>query len=62
MTLIETRHLYELGIGLIGAHLLAATLLTDDARLWTRDQRLGTAASSLGLAAGPRLNPPGLTR
>lgn len=50
MALIDTRHLYGLGIGLIDAHILAATLLTDGARLWTRDQRLAAAAVDLGVA------------
>lgn len=52
MTLIEIRHLHGLGIGYVDAHLLAATLLTEGARLWTRDKRLATAASDLGHAAG----------
>ncbi len=50
MTLIETRRLFGLGIGYVDAHLLAATLLTDGARLWTRDRRLAATASDLGLA------------
>lgn len=50
-TLIETRHLFGLGIGYVDAHLLAATLLADGARLWTRDKRLAGAAAALGLAA-----------
>ena len=30
--------------------LLAATMLTDEARLWSRDRRLRTAAERLGAA------------
>ncbi len=50
MTLIETRRLFGRGIGYVDAQLLAATLLTDGAALWTRDKRLASAASDLGLA------------
>jgi predicted nucleic acid-binding protein len=51
LTLIENRHLVGLGIGYVDAHLLAATLLTANARLWTRDKRLATIAIRLGLAS-----------
>lgn len=37
------------GIGYVDAHLLAATKLTPDARLWTLDRRLAMAAARLGL-------------
>ncbi len=52
LTLIDHRHLYGLGIGYVDAHLLAATLLTADARLWTRDKRLAAVAVEHGLAVG----------
>jgi predicted nucleic acid-binding protein len=51
LALIEGRSLFGLGIGYVHAHLLAATLLTTDASLWTRDKRLAAAADRLGLAA-----------
>lgn len=51
--LIEGRTLYGRGLGFVDAHLLAGTLLTADARLWTRDKRLGAAAAELGCAAVP---------
>lgn len=51
ITLIEARQLFGRGIGYVDAHLLAATLLTDRARLWTRDKRLAATAADLGLAA-----------
>jgi predicted nucleic acid-binding protein len=38
------------GIVYIDAHLLASTLLTPDAALWTRDRRLHAAAQRLGRA------------
>ncbi len=50
LTLIDTRQLWGLGIGYVDAHLLAATMLTADARLWTRDRRLAAVAAQHGLA------------
>jgi len=50
MTLVETQRLFVLGIGYVDAHLLAATLLTTDASLWTRDKRLAAAAADLGIS------------
>jgi len=47
---IARHELFGLGIGYVDAQLLAATLLTDDARLWTRDRRLRSAAERLGAA------------
>ena len=54
LALIELRELYGLGIGYVDAQLLAATMLTDDAALWTRDRRLHAAAQRLELAFTPR--------
>jgi len=51
--LVENRHLFGLGIGYVDAHLLAATLLTAGARLWTRDKRLAAVAVQLRLSAEP---------
>jgi hypothetical protein len=50
LRLIRARNLAGLGIGYIDAHLLASTLLTPDASLWTHDKRLAAVASRLGLA------------
>jgi len=47
---IDKHDLMGRGIGYIDAHLLAATVLTDVARLWTRDKRLHEVAQSLGYA------------
>lgn len=47
---IERRALMGRGIGYIDVHVLASTVLADDARLWTRDRRLATAAEELELA------------
>lgn len=51
MVLIESRALHGRGIGYVDAHLLASTLLTPGAKLWTRDRRLRSVANDLGLAA-----------
>ncbi len=48
---IETHALFGVGIGLIDTHLLAATQLMGNAKLWTRDKRLFAAAVRLNLAA-----------
>lgn len=50
LTLIEGHQLYGVGIGYVDAHLLAATMLTTGARLWTRDKRLSAVAAHQGLA------------
>lgn len=46
---IERHGLMGRGIGYIDAHLLAATALTEGARLWTRDKRLDALAHELEL-------------
>ncbi len=48
---IDRHGLAGCGIGYVDAHLLAATRLTADARLWTRDRRLAEMATELGVAA-----------
>jgi predicted nucleic acid-binding protein len=49
LTFIDRASLYGKGIGYIDAHLLAATALTADARLWTRDKRLAGVANEQGI-------------
>ena len=51
MRLIEVHRLAGTGIGYVDAQLLAATLLTPDARLWTRDRRLAQVSIRLGVGA-----------
>ena len=46
---IDNKKLLGRGIGYVDAHLLAATALSDSARLWTLDKRLGALAGELGL-------------
>ena len=52
--LVDQQELFSLGIGYVDAQLLAATMLTADAALWTRDRRLHAAAQRLGVAFAPR--------
>lgn len=59
--LIDAHRLMGRGIGYVDAHLLAASLLALDARLWTRDQRLAGLARELGvdhMAEQPPSQPP----
>lgn len=48
--MIERRLLFGRGLGYVDVHLLAATLLTEGARLWSRDRRLHQAAVGFGVA------------
>jgi len=54
LALIEHRELHGIGIGYVDAQLLAATMLTDGATLWTRDRRLDAAAQQLEVAYTPQ--------
>ncbi len=49
--MIEARRLYNLGIGLTDAHLIASILIDSPTLLWTRDKRLRHAAENLGIHA-----------
>lgn len=51
--LVEQHELLGVGIGYVDVQLLAATMLTADAELWTRDRRLEAAAQRRGLAYSP---------
>ena len=46
---IERHQLMGSGIGYVDVHLLAATALTQSARLWTHDLRLAQVATELNL-------------
>jgi predicted nucleic acid-binding protein len=50
LTFIDKRGLHGKGIGYVDVHLLASTLLTRGATLWTRDKRLRAAAEAFGCA------------
>ena len=49
-TLIERERLYGIGCSLVDIALLASTLVTPGARLWTLDRRLDGLARRLGVA------------
>lgn len=51
LLLIERMELAGKGLGLVDVHLLGSTLVTVDAKLWTRDKRLAAAASEAGVHA-----------
>lgn len=50
LVFVEREHLFGLGCGLVDLTLLASTLLTPGARLWTLDKRLSALAERLGVA------------
>jgi predicted nucleic acid-binding protein len=49
--MIEARRLYNLGIGLTDAHLIASVFINPSTLLWTRDKRLRKAGEALGIHA-----------
>ncbi|MEJ8856219.1 type II toxin-antitoxin system VapC family toxin [Variovorax robiniae] len=51
LAFLHNEKLFGMGIGYVDLHLLAATRLEPEARLWTRDKRLQQAAIKLDLAA-----------
>lgn len=52
--LIESEKLYGLGCGLVDMVLLASTLMTPGAELWTLDSRLDSLAARFGVRYKPR--------
>ena len=49
--MIGARGLYNLGIGLTDAHLIASVFIDAPTLLWTRDKRLRKVAEALGIHA-----------
>jgi predicted nucleic acid-binding protein len=49
--MIEARRLYNLGIGLTDAHLIACVFINSPTLLWTRDKRLRQVTENLGIHA-----------
>jgi predicted nucleic acid-binding protein len=49
--MIEGRRLYNLGIGLTDAHLIASVFLNPPTLLWTRDKRLRQVAEAFRIHA-----------
>lgn len=56
MDFIEREKLYGLGCGLVDISLLASTLITPGAALWTLDKRLAQLAGRFGIAHRPPLH------
>lgn len=56
MDFIEREALHGLGCGLVDMVLLASTLLTPGAQLWTLDKRLATLAGRFGVLHQPSLH------
>lgn len=56
MAFIERESLYGLGCGLVDMVLLASTLITPGAELWTLDKRLAELAGRFGVAHQPTLH------
>jgi predicted nucleic acid-binding protein len=53
MQFIEREKLYGLGCGLVDLSLLASTLITPGAQMWTHDRRLANLATRFGVARRP---------
>lgn len=51
MLTIEARQLYNIGIGLIDAQLIASVLIHPSVLLWTRDKQLRKVAERCGIDA-----------
>ncbi len=56
MQFIERERLYGLGCGLVDVVLLASTLITPSATLWSLDKRLADLAGRFGVAYQPSLH------
>jgi predicted nucleic acid-binding protein len=50
-SMVETRSLFQRGIGFVDVHLIASAFITPHTVLWSRDKRLREIASTLGVAA-----------
>ena len=56
LALIEREKLYGMGCGLVDMYLLASTLITPAATLWTLDKRLADVAQRFGVAHKPAMH------
>ncbi len=56
MDFIEREKLYGLGCGLVDMVLLASTMITPGAQLWTLDKRLAALAERFGVMHQPALH------
>ena len=50
MTMIENHKLHDSGCGATDMSLLASTLLTENAKIWTQDKNLETLSKKLGVS------------
>lgn len=51
LEMINQHKLFARGIGYIDAHLLAASLIDGQAKVWTHDKRFKTISQELGISA-----------
>ena len=56
MTMIENHKLHDSGCGATDMSLLASTLLTENAKIWTQDKNLETLSKKLGVSFRPELH------
>lgn len=56
MTFIEQNKLYGLGCGLVDIIILASTLITPNAKLWTLDKKLESLSERFDVLYRPRLH------
>jgi hypothetical protein len=55
MELVERHRLHDTGRGAVDMILLASTMLTPSASIWTGDRRLHALACQLGVAYSPAM-------
>jgi len=53
LAMVEERECHGKGVGLVDFMILATTLITPEAMLWTDDKRLGKQAELAGKSCGP---------
>ena len=56
MTMIENHKLHDSGCGATDMSVLASTLLTENAKLWTQDKNLETLSKKLGVSFTPEFH------
>lgn len=56
MEFVEREQLYGLGCGIVDMILLASTIITPNAKLWTLDKRLLSMAEKFGVGFSPYVN------
>jgi predicted nucleic acid-binding protein len=56
LVMMDTRHLYGRGCGFVDMSLLASSLLSETALIWTLDKRLEVLAGELNRAYRPKLH------